>query len=72
MAKIINKKVIEICNGDLKRLCETHRTSVPKVAEALKLNQDHLYKFDRGEKTIRLEVWNDITKYLIDRNRKTS
>ena len=64
MAEIIKKEIIKIRNGDLSRMCKKHKTSIPKVAEELNLNMDLLYKFNKGERTLRYTTWEKILKHL--------
>lgn len=69
MAEIIKKERIQIKNGDLKKLCKKNNTSVDRVQKELKLNSDLLYKFDRGERTITWEMWEEINKTLKNINK---
>ena len=66
MAEIIKKEVIKIKNGDLTKLCKNYGTTINKLCKELKLNPDLLYKFDRGEKTIKWEVWEKLTNNLLN------
>lgn len=66
MATIIRKELIKIKNGDLNKLCRKNKETINNIAKTLNLNSDHLYKFDRGEKTIQFKVWQKITNHLED------
>ncbi|MEA3272247.1 MAG: hypothetical protein U9P90_01100 [Patescibacteria group bacterium] len=64
MAEIIKKEKLKVRNGNLKRLCRRYKTSIAKISKALKINVDHLRRFDRGERKLSWEKWDKICKHL--------
>ena len=69
MAEIIKKERIQIKNGNLKKLCKKSHISIDRLQKELKLNSDLLYKFDRGDRTITWEMWEEINKTLENVNK---
>ena len=64
MAEIIKKEIIKINNGDLKRMCIRKNVSIPTVAAFVSVSDDLLYRFDRGERTISLDLWEKICELM--------